>query len=225
MADSGTEIPDALKTKYALVFTEIDNLLLNNYHRKLNTYMKIGWDQSSAHEFIINKENYNRIASFNTSTVSFSASSRRNRYYEIYNSDEMLAYDVPYEGAVDVFNKYIEKFHVIVFTKREEDLRETTLSLLNHHGFKIDNGIQFIFKKKFENPHKFRNACLIDARTQFQTGVAFSHLPEEISVISQFNFTPVGFTSTHDYAEFIQNSASAICQDWNHIAQVLASVQ
>ncbi|MHA1732764.1 MAG: hypothetical protein ACTSU5_12535 [Promethearchaeota archaeon] len=211
------------KVKYALVFTEIDNLLLDNFDRKLQTYLKIGWDEASARAFISEKSNYNKIASFNTSTVSFSASSRRNRYYEIYNSDEMLAHDAPYQGAVEVFNALKDRFHLVVFTKRDEDLAEKTLATMKRLGFGVDDGVEFLFKGRYENPHKFRNATLITVRTKYQTGIAVTHLPEEITVISQFNFTPVGFSSTHEVHEF--QGASAVCQNWEHVKQVLDSVQ
>lgn len=211
----------APEKQYALVFMEIDNLLLNNYYRKLQAYTKIGWDEQSATNYILDKANWNRIASFNTSTVSFSASSRRNRFYEVYDSDEMLALDVPYDHAVDTFNKCRDRFHVLVLTKREEAVKDQTFQLMEHYGFNLE-GVEVFFKRQYENPHKFRTNMMAQAQERYQTGIAVSHIPQDARLIARFNFSALMFTSTHDYADF--QNVQAVCQDWNQIAQVLDSV-
>ena len=98
----------------ALVLSELDNLIINNYWRKFLTYKEVGWDEESIQTYLSQKDKILQIASFNTPTVSFSASSRRNRFYEIYNRSQMLEKDVAYEGSPEVIAKLADKYNIYV---------------------------------------------------------------------------------------------------------------
>ena len=71
--------------EFALVIPAFDYFIVDPTKRKFATYKEIGWDDQSITNYLRTKENHETIASFITNTVSFSASSRRNRFYEIYS--------------------------------------------------------------------------------------------------------------------------------------------
>lgn len=50
---------------------------------------------------------------------------------------ERMSVVLPYDGAVDMLNKWFDEGHVITFfTSRTEDVRNITETWLNKHGFK-----------------------------------------------------------------------------------------
>lgn len=102
--------------QYGLVFTELDNIIIDNYYRKFYTYKELGWDDNNIKAYLEQKAFIMQIASFNTAKVSFSASSRRNRYYEVYNKPEMLEKDIAYGQAIDVLEKLAEKYDIHIIS-------------------------------------------------------------------------------------------------------------
>jgi len=102
----------------------LDNIVLNNYWRKYYTYLKIGWDDASIRDYL--SKYMMQIASFNTRTVSFSASSRRNKFYEIYNRPDMLEQDVAWEGSVEAIKKISQKFKIYIVSSRSNEMRRKT---------------------------------------------------------------------------------------------------
>ena len=63
---------------FALVIPAFDYIIVDPTNRKFATYKDIGWDEPSITEYVNNKENHEKIASFITKTISFSTSTRSN---------------------------------------------------------------------------------------------------------------------------------------------------
>ncbi len=210
------------KQKWALIFTELDNIILNNYWRKFYTYREIGWDEQSIKEYLSKKENIMKVASFNTTNVSFSASSRRNRYYNIYNKEQMLEQDVPYEGAVDGLSKLNEIYKIYIMTHRKKPLKEKTLEVMEKLGFNMDI-LTIYFMKKNKKLFQHRTECMKKIVEDFPSGVGICLNPSDKSVFERFNYTPIGFTSIKNYEAFKNsgNPFNIICQDW---PQLLSSL-
>ena len=97
---------------FALIIPAFDYIIVDPTKRKFATYKEIGWDDKSILNYVTIKQNHERIADFITSTVSFSASSRRNRFYEIYNRQDMLELERAYLGATDGIKQLSEHFEI-----------------------------------------------------------------------------------------------------------------
>ena len=96
----------------------MDNIVINNYWRKYETYLELGWDHASTGHNLSKKEYMMQIASFNTRTVSFSASSRRNKFYEIYNRPKMLEQDVAWDDiCVESLKKLVKNTRYSLFLR------------------------------------------------------------------------------------------------------------
>ncbi|MHA1584155.1 MAG: hypothetical protein ACTSWL_02790 [Promethearchaeota archaeon] len=194
---------------------ELDNLLLNNYWRKFYTYKEIGWDDTSITHYLSQKEHSMQIASFNTTTVSFAASSRRNRFYEIYNRENMLEQDVIWGKAIEGIKKLADKYKICIVTARTEDLREKTLDVLTKLGFPMDL-VTFYFKKSNESLSTFKQKCLNEIQKDFPTGVGVALSPNEVQLYNRAKYTPVAFTSIKNPEDF-NNHTKIVCQNWDEL--------
>ena len=203
---------------WALVLLNIDNILLNNYWRKYYTYQELGWDEESIHQYLSEKKNLLQIASFHTNTVSFSASSRRNKFYAIYNRENMLDQDVPMEGAVEALGKIAEKYHIFIISARTNQLEQKTLETLASLSFPVDK-MTIYFKKPIENLHKYRENTMEQIIQQYPTGVGMCLSPSDRMLFDPFEFVPIAFTSIKNQDDFQNNSPSfqVICNSWQDI--------
>lgn len=202
--------------KPSLVIYDLDNIVLDNYERKMNTYLEIGWDRDSINDFISKKENiYGKIASFNTTRVTFTASSRRNRYYEIFNRPDMLEFDRPYPGVIEAIKKLSQDYDIYIVSERTQDLEQKTLEVMKKLGFPMDK-IKIYFKKTHEVLRSYKNASVVNIKTIHPAGAAIVIQPEDGSYFERIEYTPIGFTSIAEPVEF-QGQVKAICNTWQEV--------
>lgn len=197
----------------------LDNILLNNYWRKFYTYQQIGWDEESIHQYLSQKKNIMQIASFSTPLVAFSASSRRNRFYEIYNRPEMLDQDVPYDYALEGLKKMTSTYKIYIISSRAQDLQEKTLEVMTRLGFPM-NEITIFFKKNTENLFNYQRECMKHISSTFPAGVFICLNLNDITIAKNFQYTPVAFTSILD-AEKFNGNLEVICNSWYQICASL----
>ncbi len=208
--------------QWAIIFTDLENIILNNYWRKYYTYKEIGWDEQSITEYLSKRENIMKIASFNTTTTSFSASSRRNRYYEIFDREDMLDKDVAYEGAIEGLKKINKLYKIYITSSRKTPLEDKTLKVMENLGFDLS-----ILNIKFLPPnqklYQFRRESAQEIVKEFPAGVGICLNPSEKPIFDRFSYTPIAFTSIKNYEEFNgeENSFNVICQDWNQLLSSL----
>ncbi|MHA1519423.1 MAG: hypothetical protein ACTSVZ_07685 [Promethearchaeota archaeon] len=207
---------------WALVLLNIDNILLNNYWRKYYTYLEVGWDEESIHQYLSEKEKILQIASFHTNSVSFSASSRRNKFYKIYNRKKMLDQDVPMEGAVDALKKISKKYHIYVVSARTNELEEKTLEALRRLSFPVDQ-MTIFFKKPIENLHEYREKTMEQIVKQYPMGVGICLSPSDRTMFDPIEFIPIAFTSIKNQDDFQNGSPSfqVICNSWQDVMSSL----
>ncbi len=208
--------------KYALILANLDYILIDPSARKIKTYMEIGWDEAHARAFVGEKKNWDNIASFNTTYVTFSASSRRNRFYEVYWQENFFAYDVLYAQVGALLPELVKKFQIIVFTDRTEDQKVKTLERLKQLGVPVGD-ITFHFKGIHQTLVHFKAECIKKTQEIYQSGLVVLHIPPDIDMFRRAYFTPIGFTTTHDRPEF--HAADAVCENWEQIIAVLNTVQ
>jgi tetratricopeptide (TPR) repeat protein len=205
--------------KYGLIFTELDNIIIDNYWRKFYTYRELGWDDNSIKAYLAQKQYVMQIASFNTAKVSFSASSRRNRYYEVFNRLDMLEKDIAYGQAIDVLDKLAEKYDIFIISSRTTDLEEKTLETMRKLNFNLDK-YKVIFKKPLDVLHTYRQKCFDDIKQTNPTGFAVCLMPGDATMVERNNYTPIGFTSVKEAAEF-NGTINTVCEDWIQLVQAL----
>ncbi|MHA1338838.1 MAG: hypothetical protein ACTSRZ_08615 [Promethearchaeota archaeon] len=211
---------EPLSEKPILIIYDLDNLLLDNYERKMQTYLEIGWDRDSINEFISKKENiYGKIASFNTPTVTFTASSRRNRYYEIYNRDDMLEHDKPYKDAVRAIRLLSETYDIYIISERTEDLKDKTLEVMKKLGFPVDK-INVIFKKMHDVLRTYKKNTVKDLVKKYKSGYAVIIHPQDAIIFDTLAITPIGLTTIRDKEEF-EGETEYICDSWTQIIPIL----
>jgi hypothetical protein len=208
--------------KYALILANLDYILIDPFERKLATYLEIGWDEISARAYLGNPKNWDQIASFNTPFVTFSASSRRNRFYEIFWKDEYFTHDQLYPGALDIINNLVQKFNVVVLTSRTEDMKDKTIARLEEIGIPV-NDIEFLFKGNHDPLPRFKSDSIKSTAEKYQQGLAIVHQPTDIDSCRKYSLTIIGLTSTNGREEFFKSDA--VCADWVQIAAVLDTVQ
>lgn len=202
----------------------IDNILLNNYWRKFYTYLELGWDEASIHDYLSRKENIIQVASFNTRSVSFSASSRRNRFYEVYNRENMLDQDVPWDGALEGIKALItQNYQVFVVSSRPNTLEKKTLEVLARLGFPIDQ-MNFYFKKPTDKLYLYRKKTMEKIVEICPKGVGICLIPSDRMIFDRFKYFPIAFTSQKDPAEF-QSSFEVICNSWSEIIHSLNNLK
>ena len=199
----------------------LDNIILNNYWRKYYTYLELGWDDASIKQYLSQKQFLMQVASFNTPTVTFSASSRRNRFYSIYNRLNLLDQDVAYGESVDGLKKLAINYDIFVISTRSVDLKDKTLEILTRLGFPMEN-LTIFFKKSNEQLHQYRKKCLETIHEKYKSGIGISLQDTDITLYERYNFTPVAFTSIKNEQEFT-GKVQAICHNWNDILTALNS--
>jgi hypothetical protein len=203
----------------ALVIPAFDYIIVDPTQRKYATYKVIGWDEPSITEYVTNKKNHEKIASFITKTVSFSASSRRNRFYEIYNRPAMLDLEEIYEGAVDSIKLLSELYEIYIITDRTEDLESATIDSLNNHGFPVEN-VHIYFKKIHDSMHVYKRTILREITQKYLKGVAIITHPKDNHLFGLFDYTVLGFDSIVKETEF-SHSVERICHNWKQICSTL----
>ncbi|MHA1777086.1 MAG: hypothetical protein ACTSWC_09940 [Promethearchaeota archaeon] len=198
----------------------IDNILLNNYWRKFYTYIELGWDESSIHDYLSRKENIIQVASFNTRSVSFSASSRRNRFYEVYNRENMLDQDVPWEGAVEGINTLVNSsYQIFVISSRPNTLEQKTQEVLARLGFPIEY-MKLFFKKPTDKLYLYRKKTMEKIGEICPKGVGICLNPSDRMIFDRFGYYPIAFTSQKKPDDF-KPSFNTICNSWPEIIQSL----
>lgn len=208
-----------MSQQWGLILLELDNLVINNYWRKYYTYLEIGWDDQSIRDYLGVKENALQIASFNTTKISFSASSRRNRFYEVYNRENMLDQDVAWEGVIPAIEKLNKLYKIFIVSSRTTDLKEKTLSHLKKLGFPLEI-VEVIFKEPNEALHNYRVNTVEKISQQLPSGIGICLQPTEGAIFTRCNYTPVAFASIKNHAEF-DGQVNVVCQDWTQILQSL----
>ena len=208
-----------MSPQWALVL-ELDNLILNNYWRKFYTYKKIGWEDDPIHQYLGQKKNTMQIASFSTPFVNFAASSRRNRFYEIYNQLEMLDQDVPFDNSVEGIKKISQKYKIHIITSRTLDLEEKTREVLTRLGYPMED-LKIYFKKSIENLFAYRKKCLDEVHKAYPTGVGIALSPSDLDLLKRYQYTPIVFTSIKNTKDF-NNRVDIVCHDW---VQLCSSLQ
>jgi hypothetical protein len=211
-----------ISQKIPLIITELDNILIDNINRKTQTYLELGWDKKSIKNYLSKKENGLKIATFNTPTVSFSASSRRNRYYTIYNRLDMLDHDIIMNKAIETIQILTNKFEIIVLTARKVDLREKTLSLMKMLGFPIDS-MQFHFLPQYKSLAVFRKNTFNEIASKFPDGVAITLNPTDFLPYSQYNYHVIALPTLYDKKEFEKTSFD-VCRSWKDIGKTLEKI-
>lgn len=209
-----------MSTKIALILGNIDNLILNNYWRKFYTYKEIGWDESSIKNYLAKKDFIMQVASFNTPTVSFSASSRRNRFYEIYNRNSMLEMDVPFdEHVLNVLNEIKLHYEIYVITSRKENLHAKTVDRLVSLGFPIqDKNIIFLPEKK--NLAQFRQQSISEITQNHPIGIGIAIDPNDVAIYERMSFPVYGFASIKEPVDFGSKKNYTV-HNWSQLRSIL----
>ena len=200
--------------QFSLSILGLDNLILDNSNRKFATYLELGWDEKNIKNFISKKENIMRIASFNTTKVNFTASSRRNRYYDIYNRKDMLEHDILFSKCSDVIKLLSKDFKIFLVSLRTKDLEDKTLSVLKNLGFPVEM-VDFSFKKNFEPIQSYKRTCLKNIRNEVPSGISVILNPDDSMLLDEFDgYSTVGFSSIKNKEDF---SIEVVCQNWREI--------
>ena len=197
----------------------LDNIVLNNYWRKYQTYLEIGWDDTSIKQYLSQKQLIMQVASFNTRTVSFSASSRRNRFYTIYNRLNMLDQDVAYGESINGLTRLASKYEIFVVSARSEELKEKTLETLSRLEFSMEN-LTICFKKPNDQLHNYRKRCIEKIHEKYPTGIGICLHPNDVMLFERYDYTPIAFNSLKDAKDF-NGKVQVICHNWEHILTAL----
>ena len=121
--------------KWALILASLDDLVFNNYNRRFETYLILGWETPLIKEYLDKKENALQIASFNTPIVTFTASSRRNRFYDIYDRPSLLNKDVAWQSVIPMLTALRNTFDIFIISARPVTQKEITLEMMKKFGF------------------------------------------------------------------------------------------
>ena len=209
-----------MAVKFSLILG-LDNIVLNNYWRKYYSYLKIGWDDASIRHYLSKKEYMMQIASFNTRTVSFSASSRRNRFYEIYNRSEMLEQDVAWDSStIESLKKINNKYQVFIISARSNELENKTLEVMKKLGFPMED-LTIFFKSPNESLSVYRRNTLNSIKEKFTSGVGVCLNPNDSALYERIGYTPIAFSSIQDYESF-NGKISIVCQNWTDVLHSLS---
>lgn len=208
--------------QHGLIINELDNILLDNYWRKFHTYKEVGWDEISIKQYLTQKQFIMQIASFNTRTVSFSASSRRNRYYEVFNRSDMLEKDIAYTDVIPSLQKLVEKYEIFVISSRTTDLQDKTLEVMKKLDFPLQK-MKIYFKGPSDILHSWRQKCINEIVQTFPTGFAICLMPTDTTIFINTSYTPIAFTSIKEPADF-NGHIQTIVQSWSQLTQTLEIV-
>ena len=208
--------------QWAVVLPSIDNILLNNYWRKYYTYSTLGWDEVSIRNYLSQKENIMKIASFNTIDVSFSASSRRNRYYEIYNKSDMLDHDALYEGAIEGLKKLNSLYKIYILSTRTVLLKEDTLKKMKALGIDLEF-LDITFKGEHDKLDHFKRKQMKEIKEKYAGGVGICMAPGDLAIYERFGYTPVCFLSVKNREDFlvVDPNLQVFLNNWPELLQAL----
>jgi hypothetical protein len=209
--------------EFALVLPAFDYIIVNPSKRKFATYKEIGWDEQSITNYVRNKENHEKVASFITNTISFSASSRRNRFYEIYNRQDMLELEEVYSGAIIGINELSDHFETYIISDRTEDLKDTTLAHLRKIGFPMEK-IHVYFKQVHDSMHAYKRNVIREITSKYPSGVAIITHPKDGQLFALYEYTILGFDSIKGESEF-EDSVEFVCHTWDQIRSSLREQQ
>jgi hypothetical protein len=205
-----------------LIINELDNILLDNYWRKFYTYKEVGWDENSIKQYLGQKQFIMQIASFNTRTVSFSASSRRNRYYEVFNRPDMLEKDIAFTEVIPSLQKIAEKYDIFVISSRTTDLQDKTLEVMNKLGFPL-HLMKIYFKGSSDVLHNWRQKCINEIVQTLSTGFAVCLMPTDSTMFVNNSYNPIAFTSIKEPSDF-NGHIQTVVQSWPQLVQTLGIV-
>jgi len=204
---------------FALVIPAFDYIIVDPTKRKFATYKEIGWDEKSISNYVNIKQNHERIADFITNTVSFSASSRRNRFYEIYNRLDMLNLEAEFPGAIGGITHLSDHFEIYIVTDRTEDLQEATTEHLKKLGFPMGK-IHVYFKKTLESMHIYKRTALREISTKYPSGIGIVTHPKDAKIFDLYEYNVIGFDSIKAESEFTGQS-EFVCHTWDQIRSSL----
>ncbi|TFG19078.1 MAG: hypothetical protein EU530_07280 [Promethearchaeota archaeon] len=204
---------------FALVIPAFDYIIVDPTKRKYATYKEIGWDDMSISDYVNNKENHERIADFITNTVSFSASSRRNRFYDIYNRLDMLNLEEAYPGAIEGITHLSDHFETYIITDRTEDLQEDTIEHLKKLGFPKDK-IHVFFKKTHDSMHNYKRTVLREISIKYPSGIGLVTHPKDAQILGLYEYSVIGFDSIIEEKEF-SGQTEFVCHTWDQIRSSL----
>lgn len=204
---------------FALIIPAFDYIIVDPTKRKFATYLEIGWDEKSISDYVNNKQNHERIADFITSKVSFSASSRRNRFYEIYNRLDKLTLEEAHPGAIEGISHLSSHFETYIITDRTEDLQDATIDHLKKLGFPMEK-IHVYFKKSLESMHNYKRSVLREITAKYPSGVAVITHPKDSQLFGLYEYTVLGFDSIKEEAELV-GQTEFICHSWDQIRSSL----
>ncbi|MHA1475654.1 MAG: hypothetical protein ACTSRX_08885 [Promethearchaeota archaeon] len=199
---------------------QLDNIVLNNYWRKYYSYLKIGWDDASIRHYLSKKEYMMQIASFNTRTISFSASSRRNKFYEIYNRPDMLEQDVAWDGSIEAIKKIGQKFKIYIVSSRSTEMKKKTLDVMNKLGFRMED-LTIFFKNPNESLSIYRKNSFNHIKEEFMGGVGICLNISDRYNYERIGYTPIAFSSINEYHSFDRKIA-IVCQNWTDVLHSLS---
>ncbi|MBN2155768.1 MAG: hypothetical protein JW776_06975 [Candidatus Lokiarchaeota archaeon] len=208
---------------FALVIPSLEYIILDPTPRKFQTYKEIGWDDQSIKNYLSNKENHEKIASFMTNTISFSASSRRNRFYEIYNQYNMLDLEIAFKGAVEGLTKLSKHFETHIISERIKQLQEKTLEQLSNLQFPMDK-IHLYFKQTHESLYSYKRDVIRKIVSKFPSGVGIITHPKDGDLFKPYEYAVLGFDTIKGETTFSGHS-EFVCHSWKEIYASLEDQQ
>jgi hypothetical protein len=200
----------------AVIFIELDDLLLENYWRKYRTYEQLGWDQKSIEEFLAKKENKLKIASFNTGTTNFTGPTREDRYNEIYNHSNLINQDVAVLGAVEMMHALQEGVYCHVLSSRPTTQQTDVKNHLKYLGFPTDN-MDIYFRAPTESVMAFRNKTLKLIQKKFILGFGVCLSSEDSIGFDRLKYPTIGFASIKE-VDVLKLSFEKVYSSWEEIA-------
>jgi hypothetical protein len=204
---------------FALVIPGYDYIIVDPTQRKFATYKEIGWDEESILKYLDKKENHEQVASFITNKISFSASSRVNRFYEIYNKIDKLNLETAYKGAIEGIKLLSSHFEIHVLTNITKNVQEDTLNHLNSLNFPLDM-FKLYFKNVHESLHAYKRKIMQEITSHYQSGVGIITHPKDGNLFKPYGYSVLGFDTLKDESEFLGYS-DFVCHSWNEICHSL----
>ncbi|MBD3351911.1 MAG: hypothetical protein GF364_10540, partial [Candidatus Lokiarchaeota archaeon] len=215
------EMAPVENSKPVLVLCALDNLVIDNYKRKMATYLELGWDKKSIRKYLQDKNNMMRVASFNTYKTSFTASSRRNKYYTVYNRNDMLEKDNPWQDSVKFVNELNENFKIFIISARKENLEKETRNIMKKMGFPMKD-LEIYFLKQNQSLANYRRRTFELIANENPSGYAITLSPNDIIPFSKYDYKVMGFTSLKYMEDFSRsNKTIEVCVTWRHIISYL----
>lgn len=205
----------------------LDNVLVDTYRRRFDTYLEIGWDKKSIKKYLADKANLLKIASFNTKTVSFSASSRRNRFYEVYNRADMSARDEAWGKCLKYLPEVVGRYDVHVIAARKVDVEAQTRDTLARVGFPVD-AVTIHFLPLNTSLATYRRKTIQEIKRAGRRGglVGVCLNPNQGITLARAGYAPVGFTSLADPESFedFAGTIRHVAGSWKHLTKELSAL-